>query len=169
MALSTSISLRVQASLSNALDLGSAFNPLDFSISQAWDSGVAANQADKIFHDVRTLGASATENLDFAGVLTDPFGISFTLAKLKYILFYADPANNAANSVVVTRPAANGVTIFTAVSSGISLLPAAWFSIGSPSITGYPITGGTADLVTVTNSAGTNSVVYTVIAIGTSS
>lgn len=168
MAVDSNVNLRVTSTLSNALDLTTGYAPVDYTVANVLPSGTAANQADRVFSDIRTLGPSATENLDFAGVLLDAFGATITMARLKFVLFLADPLNNVANSVVVTRHATTGIPLFTAVSAGISLLPGAWFAVGSPGATGYPVTGGTADMLTITNSAGTNSVNYTVIAIGAS-
>ena len=58
MALTTRITSRVEATLSTALDLATATVPVDKLKRFDWTSGVGSNQADKIFHDMRTLAAS---------------------------------------------------------------------------------------------------------------
>lgn len=164
--LSSTLTIRAVATLSNALDLATASVPLDKTYRFQMSSGIGANQADKIFHDTRTLAASGTEDLDLAGVLTDPLGVTLTFAKVKALIFTAAAGNS--NNVQVTRSAANGVPWLLAAGDGIALRPGATFAWISPDATGVAVTAGTGDLITVTNSAGSTSVTYDVIVIGTS-
>jgi hypothetical protein len=166
MALVTSISLKVTAALTGAGDFATPRSDLSYEKIIALASGVGAGQADKIFHDQRTLVASATEDLDFAGALTDPLGATVIFARIKAVIFYAALANT--NNVVVTRPASNGLLLFTAVSAGVSLSPGGFFAFSVRDASAIPVTAGTADLLTITNSAGGTSVVYDVIIVGAS-
>jgi hypothetical protein len=163
--LTSTISVAVSGYHVNGLDLGNAAFPFAASLSLVFASGTGASQADLVFTDTRTLGASATEDLDLFGVLTDAYGATLNFAKLKAAIFFADPLNT--NNVQVTRPAANGVTLFLAVSDGLSIPPGGVFALAWPG-TGLTVTTGTADLITVTNSAGSTSVTYKVILLGTS-
>lgn len=165
MSLDTSISFRIAATLTSALDLATLSVPLDKTYSDTLSDGTGANQATKIFHDTRTLAASGTETLDLAGSLTDATGQTLTFAKIKVVFFRAADGNT--NSVQVTRPASNGVALFMAAGDGISLLPGGKFVWWSPNATGVTVTAGTGDLITVTNSAGSTGVTYDVIIIGT--
>lgn len=165
MSLDTSISLRVSATLTSALDLATVSVPLDKTYACTLSDGTGANQAQKIFHDQRTLAASGTENLDLAGTLTDALGQTITFSKIKAVVFFAASGNT--NSVQVTRPASNGAALFMAAGDGIALLPGAAFAWFSPNATGVSVTAGTGDLITVTNSAGSTGVTYDVIIIGT--
>ena len=115
-----------------------------------------------------TLSASATENLDLAGSLTGALGTTLTFARIKAVFISAAAANT--NDVQVTRPASNGTAIFMAAGDGIALRPGAAFAwvSGSADATGVAVTAGTGDLITVTNSAGTTSVTYTVVVLGCS-
>lgn len=169
MPLSTQIQLSIQAAQTAAYDLGP--NALKNAIaavakSLSWDSGTASGQADLMFSDTRTLTASAAENLDVAGTLTDAFGSTLTLVKLRLIWVYAAAANNVANNVQLTRPASNGVPFLMASGDGIALAPGSGFLWFDP--VGVTVTPATGDLLTVTNGAGTNSVNYDVLLIGTS-
>lgn len=167
MPVTANIDLNVTGKHTGVLDLGTATFPFALSSSFALANGTAAGQVDRAFTDTRTLAASATENLDLAGTLTDAFGATITFVTIKAIIIRAAAANNAANQVQVTRPATNGVPFFMAAGDGISLAPGysfAWFGSG----TGVTVTAGTGDLITVTNSAGTNSVNYDVVILGTS-
>jgi len=167
MPLTADIQLSVTGKHTGALDLGTATFPFTLTSSFSLHSGTGAGQADRVFTDTRTLAASATENLDLAGVLTDAFGVTLTFVTIKAVIIRAAAANNAANAVQVTRPASNGVPFLMAAGDGISLAPGytfAWFGSGA----GVTVTPATGDLITVTNSAGTNSVNYDVVIIGTS-
>ncbi|MBP5931829.1 hypothetical protein QBA57_28595 [Streptomyces scabiei] len=166
MALSTNMRLDLKSTLSSALDLVTSRAPLDYSAVIDLASGTGANQADRIFADTRTLAASATEDLDLAGVLSDPLGASLTFARIKAVLIRAAAGNT--NSVNVTRPASNGVPLFLAASDGLAVRPGGLFLWVAPDATGVAVTAGTGDLLTLTNSAGSTSVTYDVIIIGAS-
>jgi len=164
--LTSTLSLAISATLAEALDLSDRSNPTNYRKSWSLASGTGANQADKIFHDQRTLAASATEDLDLAGVLTDVFGAALTFARIKAVLIHALPTNT--NNVNVTRPATNGVPLFLAAGDGIPVRPGGAFCWISPDATGVAVTAGTGDLLTLTNSGAGTSVVYDVIIIGAS-
>lgn len=166
MALSSSFIFQLNASLTQAFDLVNGTVPLAISKSLTWATGTGVDQADKIFHDERTLAASTAEDLDVAGVLTDAFGVTFTLARLKAIYVFALAANT--NNVNVTRPAANGVPLFLAASDGIAVRPGGMFVWIAPDATGVAVTAATGDLITFTNSAAGTSVTYDVVLIGAS-
>jgi len=165
MALSTRMVFTLAADLTSALDLATASVPLAISKTIEMATGTSTGLADKVFHDTRTLTASATEDLDLAGSLTDALGTALTIVKLKAVYISAASANT--NNVVLSRPAANGVPLFSAASDAISVLPGGmllWVAPGA----GVTVTAATGDLMTITNSAGSTSVTYDVVLIGTS-
>lgn len=149
----------------SALDLASATYPLVGDWTTLFSNGTGASQASQVWSDTRTLAASATENLDLAGSLTNAFGVTLTFTKIKAILVRAAAANNASNSVQVARGSSNGVPLFMAASDGVALQPGAIFALIDP--TGVTVTASTGDILTITNSAGTNSVSYDIVIIGT--
>lgn len=166
MALTSTVNFSISGSQTNALDLGTAAHPFSLSSNFSLTSGTAAGQADRAFTDTRTLGASATEDLDLAGVLLDAFGAAITFVKVKGIFIKAAAANT--NNVNVSRPAgATGVPLFLAISDGFFIPPGftfAWFGSGA----GVTVTPSSGDLITITNSAGGTSVSYDVVIVGTS-
>jgi hypothetical protein len=168
MAVTANVSASVSGSQTSALDLGTITFPFSTTASTAFTSGTGAGQVDMVFTDTRTLSASATENLDLAGSLTGALGTTLTFARIKAVFISAAAANT--NDVQVTRPASNGTALFMAAGDGIALRPGAFFAWGSGSAdaTGVTVTAGTGDLLTVTNSAGTTSVTYTVVIVGCS-
>lgn len=166
MALTTRFSLSLLAALTSALDLTTAEDELNYLKNIELATGTGANQADMLWHDRRTLSASATENLDFAGSLANAFGATQTFARIKAFLVYAASGNT--NNVNVIREGTNGVPLFLAAGDGIPVRPGGLFAAVAPDATAYAVTGSTGDLVTFTNSAGSTSVTYDVIVIGAS-
>lgn len=164
MSLTSTITIQALSTLSSALDLASATVPLSYTKTYSLTSGTGANQANQIFHDQRTLSASANEDLDLAGSLTNALGATITLTKLKAIIIVASSSNT--NNVEVTRPASNGVPMFLAASDGVSLTPGASFCMVWPDANGITVTASTGDLIHVANSSGSTSVTYDVIVIG---
>jgi hypothetical protein len=160
------INIAAQYPLSPAPKLQSPTGDIAYSVARALADGIGANQADRLFSDQRTLIASANEDLDFAGsALTDVYGRVFTIVKLKVLVIVAALAN--VNNVQVRRGATNGIPVFSAVSAGVDLGPGGIFMWASPAA-GVVVTPATGDLVNVANSAAGTSVVYDVVAIGTS-
>lgn len=165
MALVTTIRSGLSATLTSALDQGTASFPLTLANDINLATGTAANQADLVWGDQRTLGASANEDLDLAGSLTGMLGGTLTMAKLKAVFVKAASGNT--NNVVVTRPAANGVPLFAAASDAISVLPGGTFMWVAPGA-GITVTAGTGDLINFSNSGAGTSVTYDVVFVGTS-
>jgi hypothetical protein len=167
MTLTTTVDLRLQALMTNALDLVSASAPLDLNTRLSMNTGTAAGQADLMWQDTRTIAASGTEDLDLAGTLTGTLGGTLTLVKLKLILIRAAAANT--NNVRVTRPAANGVPWLLAASDGLDVPPGGMLLLAGPGLAGLAtVTPATGDLITVANSSSGTSVTYDVVIVGTS-
>lgn len=130
------------------------------------DGTGAAGTADKMYAATRTLGASGTEDLDMAGVLTDQLGQALTFARIKLIRVTAAASNT--NNVQVSRPAANGVPFFLAAGDAVAVRPGGIFELAATDATAYPVTAATADLITVTNSGAGTSVTYSIVIVGSS-
>lgn len=168
MALVSQLNLRLSAALTAALDLVSAAAPLTVDKTIELASGTGADQADKIFSDRRTLAASASEELDLAGGLTDALGTALTFVKLKALLIIAAVANT--NNVVVGGAAANGFQgPFGAANDTIAVPPGGMLLLVAPAAAGLgTVTASTGDLLKIANSGGTTGVTYDIVAIGTS-
>jgi hypothetical protein len=169
MTLTSTVRLAVNSNAVNTIDLGEsrASRVIDLALTLA--DGTGAGQANRLFVDTRTLGASATEDLDFAGALADAFGTAQVFARVKVLVVQAAVGNT--NNVLVSRPASNGWgTFFSAASDEVSLRPGATLALvtGSADATGYAVTAATGDLLTVTNSGGTTGVTYSIAIIGCS-
>ena len=159
------IALSVVATLNNALDVGSVSYPVAYSSVINLTDGTGANQCKEIFTDTRTLTASANEDLDLSGVLTNAFGTSLVFTKIKAIIVTADAANT--NDVVIGGAASNQFSTMTgAVTDKIKVGPGGLFCVVAPNAAAYAVTAATGDLLRVTNGGAGTSVTYTVIIIG---
>lgn len=131
-----------------------------------WTAGTGVGQVDKMFSDTRTLAASATENLDLAGALLDTLGASVTFAKIRLVMVFASSANT--NDVVVGGAASNTfVGMFNDATDKIRVKPGGAFVWVAPN-DGATVTAGTGDILLVANSAGSTSVTYDIVILGTS-
>lgn len=166
MALTATVKASVNASLTKTADFESAASAIAHAFAITFSDGTAAGQADRIFKDTRTLAASATEDLDLSGSLTNIYGETVAFADVRAILVTADSGNT--NNVNVTRPASNGLPVFLAAGDGVAVRPGgAWLYVAADA-TAIPVTAGTGDLLTLTNSAGSTSVTYSITIIGAS-
>jgi hypothetical protein len=169
MPLTSRISLTASAAQTATLDLGTALAQLSKSYSVDLASGTAAGQADRIFHDTRTLAASATEDLDLAGVLTDAFGATLTFVRIKGLIVAAAAANT--NNVIVGGASATQfVSWVGAATHTVTVRPGAVLALfaGAADSTGYVTAAGSTDLLKIANSGGTTGVTYDVVVVGCS-
>lgn len=165
MGLTAKIDTRVIATLTNPLDLSIPSDPVDLAKRITLLTGTASGQADMSWHDRRTLTPAGTENLDLAGGLTNAFGVTQTFARIKLVLVLADATN--VNKVNVIRETTNGVPLFLALGDGVPVHPGGLYLWAAPK-DGELVTGGTGDLLTLTNAGGGTSVTFDIVIIGAS-
>lgn len=166
MTLSAKLVVQLAATLTDALDLSTPADALDYVFRDTLTSGTGADQADMLWHDRRTVNASSNEDLDLAGSLTNAFGDTQTFARIKAVIIAAAAGNT--NNVRVTRPASNGVPLFLAASDGLDVRPGGVFAWYAPDATAVAVTAGSGDLLNIANSSSGTSVTYDIIVIGAS-
>lgn len=162
------LAVSATATLTSALDLGTASAPQALSRSMSLLNGTAVGQADKVFSDRRTLAASGTEDLDLAGTLLDAYGAAITFARVKGIIIAAATGNT--NNVVVGAAASNPWATLLSATGTVTLRPGAFIAAGTGTAdaTGYAVTATTADLLKIANSGAGTSVTYDIHIIGAS-
>lgn len=161
----TSVKSSITATLKNTQDLGTASFPLSVASSYAFANGTGANAANEVISDTRTLAASASADYDLSGVQTDAFGTVVAFTKIKALMIKAAATNT--NDVVVGGAALNGaISFFGDATDKIKVKPGGMLMLVAPDANGYAITAGTADLLTIANSAGTTGVTYDIVVIG---
>lgn len=168
MALSAKLLAQVTATQTTVLDLGTGTLPLTKRELVELTNGTTAGKADKMFSDTRTINASSSEDLDLAGVLTDAFGATITLTRVKAIMVKASSANS--NNVVVGNASSNAWATLLGATHTVTLRPGSTLMViaGSADATGYAVTAGTGDILKVANSGAGTSVSYDIIIIGAS-
>jgi hypothetical protein len=162
------LTLKLDVLQLNAADLGTggyATLPIFLDWSAGLANGTGAAQASQVYQDTGTLAGSASTNIDLAGSLTNIFGTTITFTKIKLIALQADSANNVANNLQLSRGSSNGFVWFLAASDGFYLAPGASFVWYDP--VGVTVTAATGDILTLTNGAGTNTITYRILIIGT--
>lgn len=167
MGVTSSLSMAASVLQTKAQDLTATEDSLAFRRAVNLTSGTAAGQADRVFHDRRTLAASATEDLDLAGVLLDAFGAAITFVRIKGLFISAAAANS--NNVVVGAATSAWATLLSATGT-LTLRPGASIGAmaGPADATAYAVTGGTGDLLKVANSGAGSTVTYDVVIVGAS-
>lgn len=164
MALDISLTASLVGTHTNPLDLVEGKAAVSISHTVQLTNGTGAGQANQIFTDQRTLAASGTESLDLAGSLTNAFGATLTFTKIKAVYIKAAAGNT--NNVRVTRPASNGLPLFLGASDGLDVLPGGVFFWACSDDTAVAVTGGSGDLLTLTNSSSGSSVTYDIAIVG---
>lgn len=159
------ITLRLEGDYDNNLgEISTDVVKLDILRTYNITNGTGANQANLLFRDQRTLTTGANEDLDLAGVLTDPFGTTITFDEVRYIYFYSASANTT--NLTITGKATNGfITPFQAAGHGIVVSPDGCALLIAPDATGFNVTAATGDLLTITNASGA-SATYDIVIIG---
>ncbi|WP_369778838.1 hypothetical protein [Streptomyces sp. R33] len=167
MALTSTIGVTVDGIYTKTADLSTAADNLSKRYGAYLASGTGAGKADLRFADTRTLAASATEDIDLAGSLVDIYGATLTFAKIKAIVISAAAANT--NNVVVGAGTNPWITALNATGT-ITLRPGAGLALfaGAADATTYAVTAGTGDILKIANSAGSTSVTYDIVIIGSS-
>lgn len=159
--------LRLQISALNRLLIGlrTVTTTLDEDYTQLFSSGTGANQANALYQTEGTLSASASTTYDLNGSLTDDFGQSVTCTKLRAVIVRAATGNT--NDVVV----GGGGTTLTALTTtgaytgpGMPVRPGGIWIMTFPDATGGAVVAGSSDILQISNSSGSTSVTYDLIA-----
>ena len=153
MAITAEILARVKITQTGANDFGGPeFDPVIETLIQLTD-GTTANKANLAFVDQRTVATGATDSIDLAGVLTDAFGATITAAELVAVLIINKPRTGAVNTTDLTIGGGTNGVITDAL--GFVLKPGAVFLLAAGDAAGVKtVTAGTADILTIVNSAG---------------
>lgn len=100
--LSTTLTLTLRHTLTNALDLSTPTDELTGSYSQWGDSmtnGTSTDQVNEAWHDERTLAATS-ETLDLTSGLTNPLGLALAFTGIKLLAIYNTTTTASANLTV---------------------------------------------------------------------
>jgi hypothetical protein len=116
-------------------------------------AGTAANQADVLWTDKRSVASGANDDIDLAGALSDAFGQVITMAEVVALVVMPDAANT---TVLSMGGGSNSWTApWLATGDGIKLSPGAMLVLAAPDANGLgPVVAGTGDVLRIANAAG---------------
>lgn len=166
------LSLDIQARLAwvflDGLDLSTVQDDSALEFKQSITDGTGANEADKIWHDRRTLAASASETLDLSGLTHTLFGSTVTidLAKVK-CLFIKNLATSPGEELLAGGAASDAFEVpFGNVAGGV-------VEVGpnSPLLLAHLLDGWTvgSDVNLKIANTGSGDITYDIVIVGTSS
>lgn len=166
--LNTTVSASVAWARTEALDLGNVVdsNSLKYSVTMA--DGTSASQADKVWHDERTLAASANDDLDLTALTQSIYGSTVTtsFAKVKGILIVVTTTTTAYYLTVGAAASAEWTAPFNAAGDKVKVGANSALLLSSV-VDGWAVTDTSADTLRISNpSAG--SVTYRITIWGAS-
>lgn len=149
-----------------ANDLGNAMQQPSLNKKIEFLTGVAANQADLLFSDERTVGISTNDDIDLAGVLLDVSGAVITNAKIVGLAIVADAANT--NTLSVGGGTNPWVTPWIATGDGAKIPPGGMMALVAPDLNGLgAVVAGSSDILRIANGSGSTSK-YKIVILGRS-
>lgn len=138
-----------------------------FTYTQSLSNGTgAANTADLVYAVQSTIAASGNTTIDLAGSLTDFFGATITMARVKYLLIRN--TNDTTASSITVGNGTNAFGMFNAATTTHSIRNNGFLAFGCPDATGIAVSAGTTDELKLLNADGTNTATYQVVIIGAS-
>jgi hypothetical protein len=169
MSLTTQLTLSVIAKLTGATDLATVEAALTRKYRTDLANGIGAGNADRIWHDQRSIAASGTDDIDLSGSLVDALGNACVFARVKGLIIVAADGNT--NNLVVGNTTSNGfVSWVGGATHTVTVRPGGFLALcaGDADATGYTVTAATADLLRVANSGSGTPVTYDIIVVGNS-
>lgn len=160
----------IQETGSNDFGEGGKFDATIRKILEFTD-GTAADTADIVFFDERTVASASNDDIDLAGALSDAFGNTITFAEIVAVLVINGPISGSANTTDLTI--GNAGSPFVGFLGGTTptvgpIGPAGVFFIAAPDAGGLgTVTGGSADELRIANSSGA-SATYQIAILGRS-
>jgi hypothetical protein len=171
MSLATTLTLIFNALQTGTGGLGTAENEVTPDYSDSLATGTGLDQADKLFSANYTIANGANQDIDLAGVLTDPFGATVTFARVKAIFIKLN--TTTAGYYINVGGGDNGsgqnafATIFADASDKLKVRAGGMGLLWAPDATAYAVTAGTGDILRI-NNPNAASVSVDVIIIGAS-
>lgn len=124
--------------------------PANINKGYTFTDGVGALQMNQLYQAKRTLGGSP-DDLDLSGTaLTDVYGVSVDLARIKSIYI----ENLSSSNTITIGNATNAVSTFLGATSTLVLRPGGSVNLIAPDATGYVVTASTADILRISGTSG---------------
>jgi hypothetical protein len=148
--------------IANGLGSGSIPAPWIASGTTSLASGTGSGQADLSYTKSITLAAAASTTLTLSA-LTDDLGRAVNFARVK-LLILDNGAAATGNNVTIASGATHGWTAPAGAAWTLTVHGGGVLLLWAPLTTGYVVTGGTSDQVTITNTSGVSLTLKLVLA-----
>lgn len=140
------------------------------SISEAlsWTDGTGSGESNRLWGDEqRSISAASNDDLDLAGGLTDVFGNTITMARVKMI--YIKNRDTTAGKVLrVGAAGTNPIsTLFGATPDYLIIPPSGYLWLATGDATAWALTAGSADVLRIAN-PNASSIEYDILLVGSS-
>lgn len=167
--LTVDLSAKVQWLFSDTLDLSTVSDASSVSYARSLADGTGLDQADKIWHDSRTVSAGANDDLDLTALPQSLFGSVVTIAfsKVKALLV-VNMSTVSGEQLRVGGAAANAWSApFNGVSASLVLVGPDSPLLLANKKDGWTVTAGTGDILRITNPTAA-AITYRIVILGTS-
>ncbi len=165
-ALAGKITFKMAWDYVDSMDLADTTNDLDIDWSDTIANGTGKDQADWIWHDTRT-AAGAVDDIDLNATLSDAFGVSLDLVKVKGI-FIQNTDETVGYDLAIGAAVATplGGWVSDAASDELVIGAGGFFALWNPSAAGYACGAAASDILRV--DPGANTIIYNIVIVGTS-
>lgn len=139
----------------NTGGVGVVTDKQDFQIDISFTNGDGDNEIDAVFHIQATLPTREEHTYDLAGGVTDAFGNTLTFAEVKELTVYNQSTTDGDNLLIGGIGSATTGALLTSIfqgggDAGSVAKASGHFSISAP-LTGFAVTGGSADILSIYN------------------
>jgi hypothetical protein len=132
--------------------------PVNLTPSVVFSNGSGASQASVLYQGSLSL-SGGVYSVDLNGTLTDSYGSTVNLVRVKAIAFQN---NSASNSMTLGNGTDAWATLLNSTGT-LTIPPGGWFVFSTPDATGWTVTASTADILKV---AGTGTDGFTIVVLG---
>lgn len=166
VALAGAIRIYANITLQQAIGLGTGQIPVNEKITQDFTDGSGDDQCHFGWSSAaRAIAASGTDDLDLNASLTDGFGNSITITKLKLLIIKAAATNT--DDLLIGAAASHPLAIFgDAASDILKLKPGGTLILMAPKAAGYGVVAATSDVLRVANNSSSVGVAYDILVAG---
>ena len=165
---SIQVNASIQWELTNAVVGFTTTNTGSLAYTKTITNGTGAiGTADMLYAATYTIAASGTQNLDVAGSVTDFFGNSIAMVRVKYMMV-KHASTTTATDISFGNHAAPLINWISAATSTVKIYNDGVFLIGSGHGTSYAVTATTADGLKILNNDSSNSATVSIVVVGSS-
>jgi len=152
----------------DTLDLSIVADVSKLEYTVALPDGTATDEADRLWHDQRTVAASANDDLDLTALARTIFGsaVSIEMVKVKALLI-VNIATTAGEELLVGGAAAQAWAAPFGASTHKVRVPADSCLLLVNRKSGWAVANGSSDVLRIAN-AGTGDITYRIAVVGTS-